>query len=138
VSDRILRRMPVLPVPRQLPVQVTHNPPLTRDQVTLNMRSQLDHAAKLPSYDALMRFRSGFTSADRAVLNAINTKADKIMSQQDDITADAAAIETAVAALASEIATLKAGNPALDLTGLDKAVADLSALASPPAAPPAS
>jgi hypothetical protein len=76
----------------------------------------------------------GFTSADRAVLHALNAKADKIMSQQDDITADAAAIEAAIAALAAEIAALKTANPALDLTGLDKAVADLGALAAPPAA----
>lgn len=76
---------------------------------------------------------SGFTSADRATLRAINAKADQIMSQQDDITADAAAIETAIAALAAEIAALKTANPALDLTGLDKAVADLGALSAPPA-----
>ena len=82
----------------------------------------------------------GFTSADRAVLNGlaasvktITTTLGKIMSQQDDITADAAAIETAIAALAAEIAALKNANPALDLTGLDKAVADLGALAAPPA-----
>jgi hypothetical protein len=34
----------------------------------------------------------------------------------------------------AEIAALKTSNPALDLTGLDKAVADLTALAAPPAA----
>jgi predicted negative regulator of RcsB-dependent stress response len=67
-------------------------------------------------------------------LQTINKKLDVIMSQQDDITADAAAIETAIAALAAEIAALKTANPALDLTGLDKAVADLGALAAPPAA----
>lgn len=84
---------------------------------------------------------SGFTSADRAVLNGlaasartVNATLEKIMSEQADITADAAAIETAIAALAAEIAALKAANPALDLTGLDKAVADLGALAAPPAA----
>jgi hypothetical protein len=84
-----------------------------------------------------MRFWSGFTSADRALLHAINAKADHIMTQQDDINADATAIEAAITAIAAEIAALKAGNPALDLTGLDKAVADLGALAAPPA-PPAS
>jgi hypothetical protein len=76
----------------------------------------------------------GFTSADRALLHAINTKADAIMSEQADITADAAAIEAMAASLAAEIAALKTANPALDLTGLDKAVADLGALAAPPAA----
>ena len=90
---------------------------------------------RVMSFDPDTRHWPGFTSADRAVLHAINAKADQIMSQQDDINADANAIEAAVTALTAEIATLKAGNPALDLTGLDKAVADLGALAAPPAPP---
>jgi len=67
-------------------------------------------------------------------VHTLDAKVDHMTSQQDDITADAAAIETAIAALAAEIAALKSANPALDLTGLDKAVADLGALAAPPAA----
>jgi len=81
---------------------------------------------------------------------AINLKLDVLMSQQDDITADVTTIEagvanlgTAAAAITAEIAALKVANPALDLTGLDKAAADLTgavttvAALAPPAAPPA-
>jgi hypothetical protein len=57
---------------------------------------------------------------------------EQIMSDQTKIDADVAAVEavvtdeaSAVANIQAEIATLKAGNPALDLSGLDKAVADL-------------
>jgi len=85
-----------------------------------------------------------------AQLNTINLKLDVLMSQQDDITADVTTIEagvanlgTAAAAITAEIAALKVANPALDLTGLDKAAADLTgavttvAALAPPAAPPA-
>jgi len=80
-------------------------------------------------------------------LRVINLKLDVLMSQQDDINADVTTIEagvanlgTAAAAIQAEIAALKAANPALDLSGLDKAAADLTgavagvaAIAAPPA-----
>lgn len=80
-------------------------------------------------------------------LQELHAKVDVIMSEQDDINADVTTIEqgvaalgTAAAAIQAEIDALKAANPTLDLTGLDKAAADLtgavgsvSALA-PPAA----
>ena len=80
-------------------------------------------------------------------LHVINLKLDVLMSQQDDITADVNTIEagvtalgTAAAAIQAEIDALKAANPALDLTGLDKAAADLTgavsgitAITAPPA-----
>lgn len=84
-------------------------------------------------------------------LSIINQKLDVIMSQQDETSADLAAdvttieagvanLSTAEAAIQAEIAALKAANPALDLTALDKAAADLtgavsgiSAIAAPPA-----
>lgn len=82
-----------------------------------------------------------------AQLQVINEKLDVLMSQQDDINADVTAIEagvaglgTAAAAIQAEIDALKAANPALDLSGLDKAAADLNgavsgitAIAAPPA-----
>ena len=71
------------------------------------------------------------------LLTQVNQKVDKLMSEQADINADVTAIQAAVTALAAEIASLKASNPALDLTGLDAAVASLTALAAPPATPPA-
>ena len=97
----------------------------------------------------------GFTAADRAVLadiqrtvHDINTKAGQIMSEQSQVNTDVQTIETGVAnlgtaaaAIQAEIAALKQANPALDLTGLDKAAADLTgavtavtAIAAPPAA----
>lgn len=83
------------------------------------------------------------------LLHNLNRKADKIVSQQDDLNADVASIEAGVTALSdaatniqAEIAALQAANPALDLTGLNTAVADLgnavsavSALQTPPAPP---
>lgn len=80
-------------------------------------------------------------------LSIINEKLDVIMSQQDEVAADVTTIEagvanlgTAATAIQAEIAALKAANPALDLTALDKAAADLtgavsgiSAIAAPPA-----
>jgi hypothetical protein len=82
-----------------------------------------------------------------AQLHVINLKLDVLMSQQDDINADVTTIEagvtalgTAAAAIQAEIAALKAANPALDLSGLDKAAADLTgavsgitAITAPPA-----
>lgn len=57
----------------------------------------------------------------------------KIMALQDDVNADAAAIEaavatlgTAVTAIEAEIAALQAANPAVDLSPLQTAVADLA------------
>jgi hypothetical protein len=80
-------------------------------------------------------------------LQALHVKVDLLMSEQDQVAADVTTIEEGVAnlgiaatAIAAEIAALKAANPSLDLSGLDKAAADLtgavtsvSALA-PPAA----
>jgi hypothetical protein len=77
-------------------------------------------------------------------LRTLTAKVDQLMSQQDNIAADITTIEAGVAAiqasdtalasaqqaLAAEIASLKAANPALDLTGLDKAAADVTAAAS--------
>lgn len=76
----------------------------------------------------------------------IETKVDLMTSQQDEINTDVQTIEagvanlgTAAAAIQAEIDALKQQNPALDLSGLDKAAADLtgavsavSALAPPP------
>jgi hypothetical protein len=80
-------------------------------------------------------------------LKTVNKKLDVLMSQQDDITADVTTIEagvanlgTAVTAIQAEIDALKAANPQLDLSGLDKAAADLTGAVSsvtalaPPAA----
>lgn len=86
-------------------------------------------------------------------LSIINQKLDVIMSQQDETSADLAAdvttieagvanLGTAETAILAEIAALKAANPALDLTGLDKAAADLtgavSGITAITATPPAS
>ena len=80
-------------------------------------------------------------------LQELNAKADIIMATQDDINAEAQQIEadvaaenTALSAIQAEIAALEAANPAIDLTGLKAAVADLdSATAAEQAvAPPAS
>jgi hypothetical protein len=80
-------------------------------------------------------------------VHAINAKADKIMTEQAGIDADVQTIEAGVAKLGdaaariqAEIDALKAANPSLDLTGLDKAAADLTGAVSsvsalaPPAA----
>ncbi len=80
-------------------------------------------------------------------LNELHAKVDILMTQQDDLNADVQTIEAGVAALGTaaqaiqaEIDALKQANPALDLTGLDKAAADLSGAVSsvqalaPPAA----
>jgi cell division protein FtsB len=60
-----------------------------------------------------------------AALTTVNRKLDVLMSQQDDITADVQAVQqavddlgTAATAIEDEIATLKAANPALDLTAV--------------------
>jgi peptidoglycan hydrolase CwlO-like protein len=67
------------------------------------------------------------------VVHTINAKADKLMSQQDEINADVSELQAAAAAIAAEIAALENANPALDLSGLKAAVASVEALA-PPAA----
>ena len=66
------------------------------------------------------------------LLNIINEKADLIMSTQDEVNAaaqqieaDVAAENTALAAIQAEIASLQAQNPALDLSALNQAVTDL-------------
>jgi len=77
-------------------------------------------------------------------LQELHAKVDIIMTQQDDINADVTTIEagvatlgTAQAAILAEIATLKAANPQLDLTALDKAAADMTnAVTSVAAIPP--
>jgi uncharacterized protein YoxC len=67
-----------------------------------------------------------------ATVDILMTKADRIMTEQAGIDAaaqqietDVAAENTALAAIQAEIATLQGANPALDLTGLNQAVADL-------------
>jgi uncharacterized protein YoxC len=77
-------------------------------------------------------------------VHAVNTKAGQLMSQQDDLTADVQAIAAAVtslgdaaAAIEAEIAALRAGNPALDLTALDAQVAQLKTAVSAVSAIPA-
>ena len=73
----------------------------------------------------------------RGQLDRINDQQEQIMSDQSHLDTDATEIETAIAAVLAEIATLKAGNPALDFTNVDKAVADLQAVVPPPVTPPA-
>ena len=65
-------------------------------------------------------------------VNALNVKVSKLMTQQDDLNAAAQEIEadvakqnTALDAIKAEIAALQGANPALDLTALNAAVADL-------------
>jgi hypothetical protein len=80
-------------------------------------------------------------------LQELHAKVDILMTQQDDINTDVTTIEagvtnlgTATAAIQAEIDALKAANPQLDLSGLDKAAADLTGAVSvigaipPPAA----
>jgi hypothetical protein len=80
-------------------------------------------------------------------LQELHAKADILMTQQDDINADVTTIEAGVAALGTaataiqaEIAALQAANPALDLTALNQAAADLTGAVSSVTAlaPPAS
>lgn len=65
------------------------------------------------------------------LLWTINGKVDLLMTQQDDINADVTTLGTAVTNIENEIATLKATNPQLDLSALDAAVAQVSAIAPP-------
>jgi peptidoglycan hydrolase CwlO-like protein len=67
-------------------------------------------------------------------LAELHAKVDALMSQQDEINTDVTELQAAVAAIADEIAALKAANPELDLSGLETAVAAVQALAPPPAA----
>lgn len=81
-----------------------------------------------------------------AAVNSANRKLDVLMSQQDELNADVQAVQqavtdlgTAATAIETEIAALKAANPALDLTALDAQVASLKTAVSGVAAiaPPA-
>lgn len=80
-------------------------------------------------------------------LQELHAKADILMSTQDDINADVTTIEagvtalgTAATAIQAEIAALQAANPALDLTALNQAAADLTGAVTTVSAlaPPAS
>lgn len=81
-------------------------------------------------------------------LDVLNWKVDRFMATQADLDAAVADIEakvgalgTAADAIKAEIAALQQANPALDLSGLTKAVSDLDAAAATvaaiPPAPPA-
>jgi archaellum component FlaC len=76
-------------------------------------------------------------------LNRIEHKLDhalttlgELMTDQEHLDADVAALTTAVAVIAQEIADLKSqpGAGSLDFTGLDAAVAAVAGLEPPPAA----
>ena len=71
----------------------------------------------------------------RNLLQQINAKVDKLMSQQDEINADVTELQAANAVIVAEIAKLEsaqaAGQP-LDLTAL-KAAVDATAAIVPPA-----
>lgn len=54
---------------------------------------------------------------------------------QADLDALAASVSSDVAAINAEIAALQQANPALDLSGLQAAVASLDTTANPPAPP---
>jgi predicted nucleic acid-binding Zn-ribbon protein len=86
------------------------------------------------------------TVTNRQILTRINdlhAKVDILMSQQDEVAADVAAVEADVTklnaaadAIKAEIAALQQQNPGLDLSGLQAAVADLDAATSGVAAIP--
>lgn len=63
-----------------------------------------------------------------ASLNNLNRKVDALMSQQDDLNALVARIDTAVAGVRQDIADLKAANPSVDFTTLEERVAGLEGL----------
>lgn len=77
-------------------------------------------------------------------LQLLHQKVDILMSQSDDLAADVTTIEDGVAALSTaatnlsaaeqaildKIAALQAANPALDLTALNQAAADLTGAVS--------
>ena len=72
----------------------------------------------------------------RNLLQQINAKVDKLMSQQDEINADVAELQVDDTAIAAENAKLEAAQAAgqpLDLTALTAAVAATPAIV-PPAA----
>ena len=81
----------------------------------------------------------------QASVDTLQLKADALMTEQAGIDAAAAQIQadvaaegTALTAIEAEIAKLQAGNPALDLTGLQSAVAALDTeTAAEQAVPPA-
>ena len=65
-------------------------------------------------------------------IKAVSAKVDILMTEQagidaaaQEIQADVTRENTALAAIQAEIATLQAGNPALDLSGLQAAVGQL-------------
>jgi chromosome segregation ATPase len=81
----------------------------------------------------------------------LRTEVQQLMTDQESVDADVqqleaqiAALGTATAAIQTEIQNLQAANPALDLSGLNQAVTDLTtatgnvaSLATPPSPPPA-
>ena len=80
-------------------------------------------------------------------LDRIETKVDLMSSQQDEVNAaaqqietDVAAENTALTAIQAEIASLQAGNPAINFDALNQAVADLgtATAAEEAVVPPAS
>jgi cell division protein FtsB len=60
-----------------------------------------------------------------ARMDILMTDQDQVNAAAQQIEADVAAENTALTAIEAEIAALKAGNPAIDFTGLNQAVADL-------------
>lgn len=72
-------------------------------------------------------------------IELVHRKLDHIMTDQDKLDADVAALEQGFVNIATEITTLKAaaaaGQP-LNFDGLDKAVADLTSLAPVPTPAP--
>lgn len=70
-------------------------------------------------------------------LHDLNQKVDRIMTQQDDLNALVARIDTAVAGIRQDIADLKAANPAVDFSALEDRVAGLEGLDAENPAPPA-
>jgi peptidoglycan hydrolase CwlO-like protein len=64
-----------------------------------------------------------------ALLQQINGKVDRLMSQQDEINADVTELDAAVTAIQAEITKLQTANPALDLTALKTAVDAVAGIA---------
>ena len=75
-----------------------------------------------------------FSTQALQLLRAIDKNVRTLMSQQDEINADVAALQAADTAILAEIAKLQQANPALDLTAL-KAAVDATTAIVPPAAP---
>jgi peptidoglycan hydrolase CwlO-like protein len=68
-----------------------------------------------------------------ALLTEINGKLDTIMTEQNELDTDVANLQADDAAIATELAALKAANPALDFGPLEAAIAATASLAPPPA-----